>query len=93
MLRLDALSLSSSTALPSLTFDLHGLLLDDLHLRAPEQDFYCSDIANLPQGVGVATVTSTLVKYNHPKKVNSIYHTARNFCLRKIFFYAMVCII
>ena len=69
MLRLDALSLSS-TALPSLTFDLHGLLLDDLHLRSPEQDFLCSDIANLPQGVGVATVTSSAVEYTHLDKVH-----------------------
>ena len=68
MLRLDALSLSSS-GLPSLTFDLHGFLLDNVHLCSPEQDFYCSDIANLPQGVGVATVASSLVKYDHPAKV------------------------
>lgn len=70
MLRLDALSLSSTT-LPSMTFDLHSLLLDDLHLHSPEQDFYCSDIANLPQGVGVAMVTSSLIKYDHPNKVSS----------------------
>ena len=74
MLRLDVLSLSSSSTLPSLTFDLHGLLLDDVHLRSPEQDFYCSDIANLPQGVGVATITSSLIKYNHSNKVTQVYH-------------------
>lgn len=69
MLRLDALSLSS-TALPSLTFDLHGLLLDDIHLTFPGRDFLCSDIANLPQGVGVATITSSVVKYDHLNKVS-----------------------
>ena len=73
MVRLDALSLSSA-ALPSMTFDLHGLLLDDVHLCSPEQDFYCSDIANLPQGVGVATITSSLIKYDHPKQVTQVDH-------------------
>ena len=74
MLRLDALSLSS-TALPSLTFDLHGLLLDDVHLRSPGQDFLCSDIANLPQAVGVATVSSASVKYDHSNKVRGHLNT------------------
>ena len=71
MLRIDALSVSSA-ALPSLTFDLHGMLLDDVHLQFPEQDFLCSSVANLPQGVGVATVTSSTVKYDHSSKVRRL---------------------
>ena len=68
MLRLDAASLSTSS-LSSFSLDVHGLLLDDMHLRSFEQGFHCSNIANLPQGVGVATSTMTTIKFDNQVKV------------------------
>ena len=68
MLRLDAASLSTSS-LSSFSLDVHGLLLDDMHLRSFEQAFHCSNITNLPQGVGVATSTMTTIKFDNQVKV------------------------
>ncbi len=70
MLRLEAASLSSSSpSSPSFHVDLHDLLLENLTLLSPDHPFLCSSIANLPEGVGVATMSSLGVKYHHEIKV------------------------
>lgn len=68
MVRLDAASLSSLHP-PSFQLDLHGLLMDSMTLQSPEPAFLCSPIASLPEGVGVAVLTTMGVKYDSTMKV------------------------
>ena len=68
MVRLDAASLSSLHP-PSFQLDLHGLLMDNMMLQSPEPAFLCSPIASLPEGVGVAVLTTVGVKYDSTIKV------------------------
>ena len=68
MVRLDAASLSSLHP-PSFQLDLHGLLMDNMTLQSPEPAFLCSPIASLPEGVGVAVLTTVGVKYDSTIKV------------------------
>ena len=79
MLRLDAISLSSSQsslspASPSPTspffqINIHGLLLDSLSFDDSSSSFLCSPLASLPVGVGVGVVSNLNLKYQHSLKV------------------------
>lgn len=71
MVRLDAASLSSLHP-PSFQLDLHGLLMDSMTLQSPEPAFLCSPIASLPEGVGVAVLTTVGVKYDSTMKVGGL---------------------
>ena len=68
MMRLDAASLFSLHP-PSFQLDLHGLLMDNMTLQSPEPAFLCSPIASLPEGVGVAVLTTVGIKYDSTIKV------------------------
>ena len=68
MVRLDAGSISSSS-LPSFSLSLHNFLVDDMHLQSFEQVFVCSDVANLPYGAGVISITTAGADYDHQIKV------------------------
>lgn len=71
MVRLDAASLSSLHP-PSFQLNLHGLLMDSMTLQSPEPAFLCSPIASLPEGVGVAVLTTVGVKYDSTMKVGGL---------------------
>lgn len=69
MLRVDAVSVSSPSSSSSVHLELHELLLENLSLTSPDRPFLCSSIADLPKGVGVATISSLEVKYQEEIKV------------------------
>ena len=69
MLRLDAASLTASSS--SFKLELHDLLVENLGSFAPDHPFLCSSIADLPEGVGMVTVSSLGVNYQQQIKVST----------------------
>ncbi len=68
--RLDAVSLSSAPS--SVRVKLHDLLLENLSLPSTDRPFLCSPVADLPEAVGVATVSSLDVTYQQEIKVGDV---------------------
>lgn len=97
MFRLDAATLSAppspgSTPNSAFSLELHGLLLDDLHLPTSDLPFLCSSISNLPQGVGVALTDTISVKYDHQIKVGGVSFCGSRFCLFVCLLVCLLCV-